>query len=58
MGDTIDVEEKTPYLSYDIDLSDYPENMELNAYVYAVSKDELSASLPVSLKFRESDYSD
>ena len=56
--DTIDVEEKTPYLSYDIDLSDYPENMELNAYVYAVSKDELSASMPVSLKFRESDYSD
>ena len=42
--------------SYDVDLSDYPEDAEWKCIVMAVSMDMLSASWPTYFDFKESDY--
>lgn len=43
-------------LSYEIDLSDYPENTEWKCIVWAQSVDDVSASWSAQLDFKEEDY--
>ena len=48
--------DNVPYLYYDVDLSDYPEDAEWTALVWATTEDMISASAPIFLTFKESDY--
>lgn len=57
MDGTIEVgSELIKGLSYDIDLSEYPEDTEWLFIVWATSKDEISNSWTTTLEFKEADY--
>ena len=44
--------------SYDVDLSAYPEDTEWMCIVWMTTADEISASLPIRLDFKEADFQD
>ncbi len=55
-GETSIESELIKNLSYEIDLSDYPEDTEWKCVLWAQSADDISASWPSVLEFKESDY--
>lgn len=55
-GETVIESDLIKDLSYEIDLNDYPDDIEWKCIVWAQSVDGVSASYPAQLDFKESDY--